>query len=41
MLILAEALLLKSGLKSLLLNLIIVDEAMHQAQFRKEAAART
>jgi|TARA_B110000503_G_scaffold28527_1_gene45700 hypothetical protein len=41
MLILAEALRLKSGLKSLLLNLIIVDEAMHQAQFTKAAKART
>jgi|TARA_B110000240_G_scaffold148048_1_gene163734 hypothetical protein len=41
MLILAEALRVKSGLQLLLSNLIIVDEAMHQAQFRKEAAART
>ena len=31
----------KSGLKQLLSNLIIVDEATNSTQFRKEASART
>ena len=41
MLILAEALRVKSGLQRLLSNLIIVDEATNSAQFRKAAKART